>query len=90
MDGAVASTPDKATRIARIRAHTVFDRIWKRQLTKRHQAYTWMRKALGLSHSQAHISQLSIEQCTQLIRCVYRDFPTLETRYSRIGLGEDL
>lgn len=83
-------TTDKATRAARIRAHAVFDLIWKRRLLKRHRAYAWMRTTLRLSHSATHISRLSIEQCGQLIQCVYRDFPTLQTRYSRLSFDEDL
>lgn len=90
MGDASTATTDKATKVARIRAHTVFDLIWKRRLSKRHEAYTWMRKAMGLSRSQAHISQLSIEQCALLVSLVYRDYPSLVTRYARISLGADL
>jgi len=84
-DGAPKGIPaDKPTRLARIRAHTVFDRIWKSKAKKRHQAYGWMRQAMGLSHSEAHIAMFSIEQCEKLIQLVYRDFPQFRTRYSSI------
>jgi hypothetical protein len=44
---------------------------------------------MGLSHRQAHISRLTAEQCELLIGMVYRDWPKLRTRYSRL-LYDDL
>lgn len=84
------SEPDRETRQARIRAHRVFDQIWKRKLARRRcDAYKWLRKALGLTRKQGHLSLLTVEQCELLITRVYRDFPQLRTRYSRL-LYEDL
>ena len=89
-DGKPKGIPaNKKTRQARIRAHRVFDEIWKKGLKKRHQAYAWMREAMEMSHSQAHIANFSEEQCDQLIQLVYRDFPQFQTRYSRLLYGED-
>lgn len=84
-DGKPKGTPaNKQTRLARIRAHVVFDPIWKQGILKRHEAYSWMRKAMALSRSQAHIAMFSEAQCEQLIRLVYRDYPQFRTRYSSI------
>lgn len=96
-DGAHGAHPDgrpmgipasKQTRRARIQAHMVFDRIWKKGLKKRHEAYSWLRKAMSLSRSQAHISAFTEEQCNRLIQVVYRDFPEFRTRYSHLLYSE--
>lgn len=88
-DGSPKGTPaDKPTRLARIRAHAVFDEIWKQGLKKRHEAYGWMRRAMNLSRSQAHIAMFDLAQCEQLIQLVYRDFPQFQTRYSRLMYGD--
>ena len=85
MAASTENQPDKATRLARIQAHRAFDQVWKTNLVPRRcDAYKWLRKALGLSHRKGRISQLSAEQCEQLTALVYRDFPTLRTRYSRL------
>lgn len=73
------------THEARIRAHRVFDQVWKNRYLKRREAYQWMRKQMGLSHSQAHISKFNIPKCDQLITLVYKEWPELHTRYSRIS-----
>lgn len=89
-DGNPKGSPaNKQTRLARIRAHAVFDLIWKNKVKKRHQAYGWMRKAMDLPHSGAHIALFSEEQCEKLIKLVYRDFPQFQTRYSRLSYDED-
>lgn len=89
-DGRPKGIPaNKKTRLARMRAHAVFDLIWKQRVKKRHQAYGWMRQAMGLTHSQAHIACFSEDQCEQLIQLVYRDFPKFRTRYSQLSYGDD-
>lgn len=88
-DGSPKGTPaNKATRMARIRAHSIFDLIWKQAGKKRHEAYAWMRKAMGLSRSQAHIAMFTESQCELLIKLVYRDFPQFSTRYTRLIYDE--
>ena len=76
----------------RIEAHEVFDRLWKKSENRnkaRRDAYKWMRLAMKLSHSQAHIARFDIEQCQELMRLVYRDHPRLRTFASRLLYGED-
>lgn len=88
-DGSPLGTPaSKQTRLARIRAHRIFDLIWQKAGKRRHEAYTWMRRAMGLTRSQAHISMFDEAQCEKLIQLVYRDFPQFATRYSRIAYDD--
>jgi ssDNA-binding Zn-finger/Zn-ribbon topoisomerase 1 len=86
VNGAPKGRPaNKETRLARIQAHKTFDPIWQENLVRsRKSAYSWMQKAMGLTRSQAHISQFDIAQCEKLIRLVYRDYPKLRTRYTRL------
>jgi hypothetical protein len=72
-DGTLLSTPaNRRTRMARIRAHRVFDTLWKdRPLKKQRQfrraAYRWLRQALCMTEGEAHIGKFTIEQCDRLI-----------------------
>lgn len=94
-DGTPLGTPaNKETKKERMRAHAVFDQIWKKKLTPtRGAAYNWMREVMGLSHSQAHIAMFNAEQCETLVRLAYRDYPSLKDRYARLlyddPFGED-
>lgn len=54
-------------RNSRIRAHRVFDQIWKSGIMTRDEAYQWMRFRFGLNAAQAHIGQFSDYYCNQLI-----------------------
>ena len=84
-DGSPQGIPaNKATRKARIQAHRVFDQLWKNNVMPRSKAYSWMRKKMNLSHSQAHISCFTEEQCLELIRLVKTDFAEYRTRYDVI------
>lgn len=95
-DGRPKGTPtNKAGKKARIKAHSIFDQLWKpdsplgpRRL-RRSDAYTWMRKAMKLSSSEAHIGMFDIAQCEQLIQLVYRHYPKLRTRWSRLLYREE-
>lgn len=90
-DGRPLGTPtNKETKKCRIRAHAVFDEIWKQTLVRnRGAAYTWMRKVMNLSDAEAHIGAFSKEQCERLVGLVYRDYPTLQDRYAALVYGED-
>lgn len=82
------NTTTNDARLAQIRAHRIFDQIWKRKFVPRRcDAYAWMRRTMGLSHKGGHISRFTAEQCELLIGMVYRDYPKLRTRYSRILYG---
>lgn len=90
-DGSPKGIPgNKATRVARIRAHTIFDQIWKERLVQRRSdAYGWLRKAMRLSHKEGHIARFTEAQCEELIRLCYQHFPSLQTRYSRLSFDDD-
>lgn len=95
-DGSPKGIPgNKATRKARIKAHSVFDQLWrvgsplKGKRKSRSEAYNWMRKAMKLSHSEAHIGRFDKGQCEKLVTLVYRDFPILHTRWTRLLYDEN-
>lgn len=81
--------PPKEVRDARIRAHKYFDRLWKRSnkhhkkhngpvFGSRHDAYAWLRKVMGLPAEEAHMKQMSAEQCNKVVyesrMLLYDDF----------------
>jgi ssDNA-binding Zn-finger/Zn-ribbon topoisomerase 1 len=73
-DGRPKGVPgDAATRNARMRAHDVFDQLWKprgRGRMSRRGAYRWMRQAMGLTPAEAHIGNFNTTQCEQLVQLV--------------------
>lgn len=85
-DGRPKGKPgDEATKKARIRAHQIFDQVWKKKLVKnRGAAYQWMQKAMKISRSEAHIGEFSIDQCNELMRQVYHHFPSLRDRWATL------
>lgn len=58
------------TKRARIRAHRVFDTLWRGGPMSRDQAYRWMQDALGMTKRQAHIGKFTIDECERLITAV--------------------
>lgn len=92
-DGAPLGIPgDRATKDARIRAHAVFDTLWKKgplKLMSRREAYRWMEAALGLPRHDAHIGMFSAGVCSQLVEAVlaFRWRPNLpEHRFTTAAL----
>ncbi len=93
-DGSPIGTPgDKKTRLARIAAHRVFDKLWQPQeageaftLMSREDAYLWLRRGMAdsssvflLSKDEGRIGNFSEEQCLQLIELVKKTFPSIRT-----------
>jgi hypothetical protein len=56
----------------RTEAHRWFDIIWKGGHLSRRAAYAWLAKTMGFS-SSAHIAQLDVAQCQQVVEHV-KDF----------------
>lgn len=84
-DGRPLGTPaNRKTSEARIRAHDVFDRIWKQRRMTRPQAYAWMRQAMGLSEAEAHIGHFTFEQCEKLIATIKVKFPGVRSAWERL------
>lgn len=63
------STPaDKKTRHARMRAHAMFDPLWKQKkaFKFRGDAYRWLQEVMQVEPSKNHIGMFTFEQCEQL------------------------
>lgn len=50
------------------KAHTVFDRVWKENLTTRKSAYALLAARLGIKNSACHIGMFDLELCKRTIR----------------------
>ncbi len=84
-DGRPLGTPcDRRTSAARIAAHDVFDRLWKQNRMTRPQAYAWMRQAMGLSESEAHIGHFTAEQCERLVTLIKDKYPGVRSAWERL------
>lgn len=59
-----------ALRAARVRAHAVFDALWKHDGWRRSSAYRWAAHRLGLTYDQMHIGLLDEDGCRRLIEAV--------------------
>lgn len=55
-------------RAAKQKAHTVFDRIWKENLTTRRSAYALLAARLGIRNSACHIGMFDLEMCKKTVR----------------------
>lgn len=62
----------------RNRAHQAFDELWKSGACSRGDAYSWLRAAIGLGHKEAHMMQMTAEQCQAVIRFVDEKGPGTE------------
>lgn len=68
-DGTPLGIPgDRATRRARVRAHHVFDSLWKTGRMTRNQAYGVLQKIMKMNRKEAHIGKFNLEQCEKMIR----------------------
>jgi hypothetical protein len=62
------STPaDEPTRKARIKAHQLFDLLWKTKKMSRKEAYRWLQKTMNLPPGECHIGMFTLDQCRQVI-----------------------
>ena len=59
---------NRALRKKRIRAHQVFDQIWKQEILSKPDAYRWLADKFCLETRQAHIGKFSDYMCDQLIK----------------------
>lgn len=69
-DGTPLGKPaDKETKEMRIKAHQVFDSLWKGRDARmyRKEAYNFMRQVMKMTKEEAHIANFDISQCKQLI-----------------------
>jgi ribosomal protein L37AE/L43A len=56
---------DKTTRVARERAHELFDKLWRSGAMTRKQAYDALGLSMGLTEDEAHIGMFSAAQCEE-------------------------
>lgn len=72
-DGTPSSTPaDPETKLARMRAHEAFDKLWKTGRMTRPAAYVYLQKLMGLGRDEAHIGFFDKDQCESLIELLSR------------------
>ena len=58
---------NKELRQKRIRAHSIFDQIWKQGILSKQEAYRWIADKFCLNDHEAHIGKFSDYMCEQLI-----------------------
>jgi len=84
-DGRPLGKPaNKETKLARVKAHKVFDLIWQENHKSRSGAYTWLAKKMGLTKYEAHIGQFDEAQCEELVTLVKKHYPSTQTAWDRI------
>lgn len=64
------------------RAHKAFDPIWRSGITDRAEAYRWLADKLRCSEPEAHIANLGIQSCQQVVEIM--------REAKRRGLGVDV
>jgi len=70
---------DKATKLARIKAHEAFDLLWKNNgPMKRGEAYAWMQRVLDLTADEAHIGRFDIPTCARVVKAAEKELGALD------------
>lgn len=73
-DGKPMGIPgNQATKDARIRLHTEFDKYWKDQGLSRKESYHKIADILQVPRGTAHISNLTVEQCEFVLERIKQD-----------------
>jgi len=52
----------------RIRAHKLFDAVWKNRIMSKKEAYRWIQCMFGIAENDAHIGKFSDYRCDELMR----------------------
>jgi len=67
-DGKPTGVPaDRETAKARYEAHHAFDALWRCGKVNRQQAYTILKRVMGMTTEEAHIGRFTLDQCRFLI-----------------------
>jgi hypothetical protein len=78
-DGSPRGAPrKKSLQKARNAAHTSFDTLWKEKHISRTKAYKWLQEVMGLRPEDAHMYQMTEEQCATVISMVKQKGPGTE------------
>lgn len=76
---------DKELRVWKMKAHSVFDVLWKAKAIKmkkelgrkykkqyaRGEAYAWLAKELGIKKKKCHIGMMDVQMCQQVVEICY-------------------
>ncbi len=67
---------NKALRLARMKAHETFDRLWKGAGARftRDEAYAWLASVLEMPQGKAHIRHFSVPGCIRVIELCRKNF----------------
>lgn len=55
-------------RQAKVKAHKVFDPLWKSGRMTRRQAYAWLATRLDIPRDQTHIGMFDVETCLKVVQ----------------------
>lgn len=58
---------NKELRQIRLKAHSLFDPIWKNKHESRKNAYTWLAREMRMDRNKCHIAMMSVDQCKKVI-----------------------
>lgn len=58
----------RAVKLARIRAHEEFDKLWKRGYMSRGKAYAWLARELG--RDEVHMAWMDEDECARVVELV--------------------
>jgi hypothetical protein len=58
---------DKELREAKMKAHSVFDPLWKSKTMKRSHAYGMLAERLGISKRDCHIGMFDVATCKRVV-----------------------
>lgn len=75
-DKALGTLADAALRVARSRAHSAFDPLWRNapgnRGKARRESYKQLAAMMGIEYKDCHIAQFDIEQCRRVVELVER------------------
>lgn len=71
---ALGRLADQELREWKIKAHFLFDRLWKKKVTQgfskkyaRFKAYSWLSKELKIEMDRTHIGMFDVDQCKKVV-----------------------
>lgn len=78
------SLANRTLRQKRVKAHQIFDQLWKKGIFSRQDAYRWLADKFCLEVRQAHIGKFSDYMCDQLIQ---ESSKVLENNHIPLGMA---
>lgn len=61
---------NRELRAAKNAAHAAFDPLWKSRAMSRHDAYSWLARALRITPENCHIGMFDVDQCRAVVAVV--------------------